>query len=301
MRDFVHVHDVARANLLAIDAVTERPAESWAAYNVCSGTPVPIVRVAELLSEAAGGPAPEVTGDYRAGDVRHVVASPELAAAELGFTAASIAPGAGHPGVRRPPVCSRHGALRTDAPSGTSSVLHASSAPARTAGAGRRAHQTWIATRATPALGQQRARDQQPRDERQPDPLDLGLAHPGQLGGQHHQAGRADQPATTRAASTPDVAGLPSERREAGPQHRPGAEGERGEVAPPPVRRRPVARDPCPVAVVQRRAAPPTTRTRRRRRPRRRRGPRAPPSGSGRQLRATTSTATASRPSSGRP
>ena len=41
----------------------------------------------ELLAEAAGGPAPEVTGDYRPGDVRHVVASPALAASELGFTA----------------------------------------------------------------------------------------------------------------------------------------------------------------------------------------------------------------------
>ena len=87
MRDFVHVHDVAHANVLAIDAVTGRPAESWATYNVCSGAPVPILRVAELLSEAAGGPAPVVTGDYRAGDVRHVVASPELATSELGFTA----------------------------------------------------------------------------------------------------------------------------------------------------------------------------------------------------------------------
>ncbi|WP_027862369.1 NAD(P)-dependent oxidoreductase [Marmoricola sp. URHB0036] len=96
MRDFVHVHDVARANLLAIDAVIDRPAESWAAYNVCSGTPVPIVRIAELLSDAADGPAPEVTGDYRAGDVRHVVASPQLTAAELGFTA-GIAPEQGIP------------------------------------------------------------------------------------------------------------------------------------------------------------------------------------------------------------
>ncbi len=87
MRDFVHVDDVARSNLLAIDAVTDRPAESWAVYNVCSGTPVPIMRVAELLSEAAAGPAPEVTGDYRPGDVRHIVASPELASSELGFTA----------------------------------------------------------------------------------------------------------------------------------------------------------------------------------------------------------------------
>ena len=35
----------------------------------------------------AGGLAPEVTGGYRLGDVRHVVASPELATTELGFTA----------------------------------------------------------------------------------------------------------------------------------------------------------------------------------------------------------------------
>ena len=89
MRDFVHVHDVARANVLAIDAVLNKPAESWSTYNVCSGTPVPIRRVAELLAERSGGPQPEVAGDYRPGDVRHVVASPQLAATELGFTAAT--------------------------------------------------------------------------------------------------------------------------------------------------------------------------------------------------------------------
>ncbi len=87
MRDFVHVDDVARANVLAMDAVLARPAESWSTYNVASGTPIPILEVAEILGRAAGGPAPVVTGDYRAGDVRHVVASPALAATELGFTA----------------------------------------------------------------------------------------------------------------------------------------------------------------------------------------------------------------------
>ena len=43
--------------------------------------------MATALAEAFGGPAPIVTGDYRLGDVRHVVASPERAAAELGYAA----------------------------------------------------------------------------------------------------------------------------------------------------------------------------------------------------------------------
>lgn len=87
MRDFVHVEDVARANVLALDAVRAREPESWSTYNVCSGTPVPILEVARVLAAAASGPEPVVTGDYRAGDVRHVVASPELAERELGFRA----------------------------------------------------------------------------------------------------------------------------------------------------------------------------------------------------------------------
>jgi dTDP-L-rhamnose 4-epimerase len=94
MRDFVHVSDVARANVLSLDAVVGRAPESFASYNVCSGTPVPIRRVAEVLAEAAGGPSPEVTGEYRLGDVRHIVASPELARRDLGFDA-QISPSAG--------------------------------------------------------------------------------------------------------------------------------------------------------------------------------------------------------------
>jgi dTDP-L-rhamnose 4-epimerase len=83
MRDFVHVADVARANVLALKAVVERQPDSWATYNVCSGTPVSILDVARML-----GGEPEATGEYRLGDVRHVVASPDLAKQELGFIAA---------------------------------------------------------------------------------------------------------------------------------------------------------------------------------------------------------------------
>lgn len=88
MRDFVHVDDVARANRAAAEAVVTEPAGSFAAYNVASGRPIGITRVAELVAGGLPEPiAPRITGRYRLGDVRHVVASPALAAAHLGFTA----------------------------------------------------------------------------------------------------------------------------------------------------------------------------------------------------------------------
>ena len=87
-RDFVHVADVARANRAAIEQVTADSSSRFAAYNVCSGRPVTILDVARRVSAGTGtGIEPEVTGGFRSGDVRHVVASPELATRELGFTA----------------------------------------------------------------------------------------------------------------------------------------------------------------------------------------------------------------------
>lgn len=104
MRDFVHVADVARANLLAIDAVAAAAPETYAAYNVASGTPVSIREVAELVGRDAALPiTPEVTGRYRLGDVRHVVASPALARSELGF-AAQVQPTEGLPAFATAPL-----------------------------------------------------------------------------------------------------------------------------------------------------------------------------------------------------
>ncbi|WP_129668426.1 NAD-dependent epimerase/dehydratase family protein [Phytoactinopolyspora endophytica] len=89
MRDFVHVHDVARANVLALEA------EWQGACNVASGQPHSILDMAQALGDGAARPhgarahvaAAEVTGEFRLGDVRHVIASPELAADVLGFRA----------------------------------------------------------------------------------------------------------------------------------------------------------------------------------------------------------------------
>ena len=83
-RDFVHVRDVAQANLLALEAGTPG---SLTPYNVASGVTHTVGDLARELAVACDCPAPVVTGQYRLGDVRHVVASAERARNELGFTA----------------------------------------------------------------------------------------------------------------------------------------------------------------------------------------------------------------------
>jgi dTDP-L-rhamnose 4-epimerase len=88
VRDFVHVADVAAANIAALRSVVDGPVGRFDAYNVCSGEPVSILGVARALAVATGSDLePVVTGDFRTGDVRHVVASPQRAGADLGFTA----------------------------------------------------------------------------------------------------------------------------------------------------------------------------------------------------------------------
>ncbi|HEY8582628.1 MAG TPA: NAD-dependent epimerase/dehydratase family protein [Capillimicrobium sp.] len=80
-RDFVHVRDVARANVLALTSAEPAPG----AFNIASGTPR---TVGEMAAELAGGQHRiDVTGRFRLGDVRHVFASPARARDVLGFTA----------------------------------------------------------------------------------------------------------------------------------------------------------------------------------------------------------------------
>ncbi|HUN36364.1 MAG TPA: NAD-dependent epimerase/dehydratase family protein [Trebonia sp.] len=96
-RDFVHVRDVADANVLALHGLgtPDGGAEGAAAlagtlraYNVASGTPHTVGEMATELAEAFGGSLePKVTGEYRLGDVRHIVASPQAAADDLSFRA----------------------------------------------------------------------------------------------------------------------------------------------------------------------------------------------------------------------
>jgi len=81
-RDFVSVYDVARACRLAL----ETPAAAGRAYNISSGVPMAVKEVAERTVRALGsGIQPEITGRYRAGDVRHCFADISMAQAALGW------------------------------------------------------------------------------------------------------------------------------------------------------------------------------------------------------------------------
>lgn len=109
-RDFVHVRDVAQCNVLALAATgaatdpatgpssgsptgfpsgfSSGAAGTVRAYNVASGTPHTVREMASALATEFGGHIePKVTGDYRLGDVRHIVASPAAALRDLGFQA----------------------------------------------------------------------------------------------------------------------------------------------------------------------------------------------------------------------
>jgi len=81
-RDFVHVRDVAHANVLALTRAEPAPG----AFNVASGTPRTVLDMARAVSGGTGL-EPLVVGGGRLGDVRHVVASAERARRALGFAA----------------------------------------------------------------------------------------------------------------------------------------------------------------------------------------------------------------------
>ena len=79
-RDFVHVDDVVRANLLAAetDAV-------GAAYNVGTGESVTVRGLADRIRRAVGSDSPVVHGDARDGDIRHSRADLTQAREGLGY------------------------------------------------------------------------------------------------------------------------------------------------------------------------------------------------------------------------
>jgi dTDP-L-rhamnose 4-epimerase len=83
LRDFVSVHDVVQANLLAM----QHSEADGLALNIGSGQPVTISRIAETLARTLGvHGVSEITGKYRAGDIRHCFGDITLAKRMLGYS-----------------------------------------------------------------------------------------------------------------------------------------------------------------------------------------------------------------------
>jgi dTDP-L-rhamnose 4-epimerase len=84
IRDLVHVSDVVAATLAAMEA----PGAPGHAINVATGRRITILELAQRLAAAlAPELEPEVTGEYRGGDIRHCFADFTRARELLGFEA----------------------------------------------------------------------------------------------------------------------------------------------------------------------------------------------------------------------
>jgi len=86
LRDLVHVSDVVRATLAAMDT----PPAAGHAVNVATGRRVEILELARMLVRRLGRDdlEPELPGESRAGDIRHCLADTGRARELLGFEAA---------------------------------------------------------------------------------------------------------------------------------------------------------------------------------------------------------------------
>ena len=81
-RDFVHVSDIVRANLLAL----QTDAADYQAINVGTGRPTSVRTVSNLLAQGLGlDLEPEIVAKYREGDIRHCVADISKAKSLLGY------------------------------------------------------------------------------------------------------------------------------------------------------------------------------------------------------------------------
>jgi UDP-glucose 4-epimerase len=84
VRDYVHVADLADAQIAAIDRLAAGPAATF--YNVGTGRGHSVLQVIERMQAVSGQQVPYVMGPSRPGDPAQVVASPEKITRELGWT-----------------------------------------------------------------------------------------------------------------------------------------------------------------------------------------------------------------------
>jgi dTDP-L-rhamnose 4-epimerase len=81
VRDFVYIEDVVTAFLRVIDAAPPGTRR----VDIGTGKPVSVRQLSELIAARYAAPAPHVTGQHRAGDVRHAACAPDATLNALGW------------------------------------------------------------------------------------------------------------------------------------------------------------------------------------------------------------------------
>lgn len=84
VRDYLHVEDLGRAHLLALDGAKEG---MHRIFNLGTGTGYSVAQVIDAVREVTGHPVPARTQDRRAGDPATLVASATKIETELGWVA----------------------------------------------------------------------------------------------------------------------------------------------------------------------------------------------------------------------
>jgi UDP-glucose 4-epimerase len=79
IRDFIHIHDLAAAHMLALDRPTS------ASYNLGSGEGFSVRQVIDIARKVTGHPIPAVVKEARPGDPPRLVASSHKITTELGW------------------------------------------------------------------------------------------------------------------------------------------------------------------------------------------------------------------------
>lgn len=81
-RDFVHVSDIVRANLMAL----ESDGGDYRTMNIGTGRATSVKEIAQLIAKGLGKDIePQIVGRYREGDIRHCVADVSLAKKLLNY------------------------------------------------------------------------------------------------------------------------------------------------------------------------------------------------------------------------
>ncbi len=86
VRDYIHVSDLARAHLLALNALEKVPEKSSPLiYNLGNGQGFSVRQVVEVARQITGHPIPAIESPRRAGDPAVLIASSEKIRRELGW------------------------------------------------------------------------------------------------------------------------------------------------------------------------------------------------------------------------